>query len=188
MKRKLWNVWVLLHWVMAFMVILTFSIGVMSLNGLSGPAQKKLPLEIHLILGISILVLAIARYVIRIVIYKKPLLWHSQKKQPAVLLKNTFILDALDKYVHPLLYIFTILMTLLGIAIAVPADLLHAVFPGGTLQIPADFTVYPARAWHGALSFVLVVLVFQHSLVALFHILIKQDSFLKRMWFKGDRE
>ena len=183
MKKKIWNTWVALHWLMALLVITAFVIGLFSLNSISDPEQKKIPLQVHLLIGVSILLLTVGRYILRIAVYKKPILWNSKGYST----QSKFILEALDKYVHPLLYLATFIMAALGIAISMPAKLGPILFMGEPGSIPADFSVFPARAWHGAFSTVLLLLVFQHVLVAVFHTFIKRDGFIKRMWFKKDR-
>ena len=184
MKKKLWNIWVALHWFMALLVVSAFVIGLFSLNTISDPEQKKVPLQVHLLLGIAILLLAVGRYILRVAVYKKPILWNA-KGNPN---QSKFILDAMDKYVHPLLYLATFVMAALGVAISLPATLGPILFMGAQGSIPTDFSIFPARAWHGAFSTVLLLLVFQHVLVAVFHTFIKRDGFIKRMWFKKDRE
>ena len=183
MKKKLWNIWVALHWLMALLVISAFVIGLFSLNSISDPDQKKVPLQVHLMIGITILLLVIGRYILRVAVYKKPILWNT-KGNPA---QSRFILEALDKYVHPLLYLATFIMAALGVAISLPAKLGSILFLGEQGSIPTDFSIFPARAWHGAFSTVLLLFVFQHILVAVFHTFIKRDGFIKRMWFKKDR-
>jgi cytochrome b561 len=86
-------------------------------------------------------------------------------------------------YVHPLLYLFSALMALLGIAIAIPADLFGIVFAHSGAALPVNFYIYPARSWHGTLSLILLLLIAQHVLVAIFHQFLKGENFLGRMWF-----
>ena len=185
MKRNLWNTWVVLHWLMALFVIATFAIGLSSLNSISDPSQKRIPLQVHIILGVVILCVTIFRYVLRVLVYKKPLLW---KKEFMHTRKQQFILEQFDKYVHPLLYVLTTIMAILGVAIAMPAQLAGILFSQPPGQIPQNFYIYPARVWHGMFSTLLLILIFQHILVAVFHVFIKKDGYLKRMWFTGGRE
>ena len=81
-------------------------------------------------------------------------------------------------HVHPT----QVYETLLGLAIAIPADLFAKVYTRSG-PLPVDFYIYPARTWHGVLSLVLMTLVAQHVLVAVFHQFIKGENFLGRMWF-----
>ncbi len=186
MRKKLWGLWVVTHWLMALLVIVTFAIGLASLNEISDPAGKVVPLQVHLVLGGLIFALVTARYFMRVLVYKKPWGWNL----PAVTndRKKAFLLDQADRYVHPLLYLATFLMVVLGMAISLPAGLGPTLFFESGTAVPEDFSIYPARAWHGVLSTVLLLLVFQHVLAAVFHVLIKRDGYLRRMWFRRGGE
>lgn len=172
--------WVILHWLMAALVFTTFGIGLTSLTSTTPSSEKVVPLEFHIALGISILVIVTARYMLRILVYKPP---KRAKPAQGVRAKKLPLLDQMSVYVHPLLYYFTALMALLGLAIAIPADLFRKVYTHSGGPLPVDFYVYPARTWHGTLSLVLMLLVAQHVLVAIFHQFLKGENFLGRMWF-----
>jgi len=179
-KKRFRPLWIILHWLMALLVFTTFGIGLISLIKTANTSAKLVPLAIHLILGIAILLIVVARYLMRILIYPPP----RQVVQAAHLTaKKEMLLDQLTRYVHPLLYLCTALMALLGLAIAIPADLFSTIFGRSGAPLPADFYIYPARTWHGTLSLVLILLIAQHVLVAIFHQLIKGENFLGRMWF-----
>jgi len=115
-----------------------------------------------------------------LLIYKPP---SCNKSAPATLSKSKPFLDQMSVYVHPLLYLLTALMAMLGIAIAVPADLFTTVYTHSGTALPVNFYIFPARAWHGTLSLLLMLLIGQHVLVAIFHQFIKGENFLGRMWF-----
>jgi cytochrome b561 len=132
------------------------------------------------VLGIAILVLVIARYLLRIFVYKPSLRMSSAKKQ--------IFLDQVTPYVHILLYFGTALMALLGLAIAIPADLFSILWDGSARHLPVSFYIYPARSLHGTLSLLLMLLIAQHILVAIFHQFIKGENYLGRMWFTKDRK
>jgi cytochrome b561 len=179
-KTRLRPLWVTLHWLMALLVFVTFGIGLFSLVNQPNTDEKLIPLGIHMALGILILLLVSARYVLRILVFSPP---KRAASTPNPLAKKKPLLDQLSVYVHPLLYLFTFLMALVGIAIALPAELFATIFARSGSPLPADFYVYPARAWHGTLSLVLMVLIGQHVLVAVFHQFIRKENFLGRMWF-----
>jgi cytochrome b561 len=179
-KKRFRSLWVILHWLMALLVFGTFGIGLLSLVNTPNTSAKLVPLAVHMALGIAILVIVIFRYGMRLWIYPPPRRAASAAHPTA---KKELLLDQLTRYVHPLLYLFTALMALLGIAIALPADLFSTVFARSGAPLPADFYVYPARTWHGTLSLVLMLLIAQHVLVAIFHQFIKGENFLGRMWF-----
>jgi len=179
-KKRFRPVWVILHWLMTLLVFVTFGIGLSSLANQPNTNAKIIPLAVHMLLGIVILLIVIVRYIMRILIYQPPKRAASAR---AVTAKKVLFLDQLTPYVHPLLYLVTGLMALLGIAIALPANLFSTVFARSGAPLPADFYIYPARTWHGTLSLVLMLLIAQHVLVAIFHQFIKGENYLGRMWF-----
>jgi cytochrome b561 len=178
-QKRFRPLWVILHWLMALLVFITFGIGLTSLTRTANPDGKLVPLTVHIFLGNTILLIVIIRYILRLLVFKPPK--KAAKTIDTLFKKKPPIIDQLSRYVHPLLYIFTALMALLGIAIALPADLFKTIISGG--QIPANLDMYPARIWHASLSLVLMVLIAQHVLVAIFHQFIKGENFLGRMWF-----
>lgn len=180
-KQRLRPLWVVLHWLMALLVFTTFGIGLLSLADMPNTSAKLVPLAVHMALGISILLIVIARYILRLLVFKP-----AQRAVPSVsssARKKPIFLDQLTPYVHILLYFCTALMAVLGIAIALPADLFSIAWAGSGAPLPSNFYIYPARAWHGTLSLILALLIGQHVLVAVFHQFIKGENYLGRMWF-----
>jgi len=179
-KKRYRPLWVILHWLMALLVFSTFGIGLLSLVNTPNSPAKFLPLAVHMALGIAILVIVIARYILRILVFSPP---KRASQAPSPNLKKKALLDQMSVYVHPLLYLCTALMALLGIAIAIPADLFTILFAHSGAALPASFYIYPARIWHGTFSLILMLLIAQHVLVAIFHQFLKGENFLGRMWF-----
>lgn len=179
-KKRLRPLWVTLHWLMALLVFVTFGIGLLNLVDKPNTEAKLVPLGLHMALGIGILLIVIVRYVLRVLVFKPP---RRAGGDPVPARKGPIFLDRLTPYVHVLLYLCTALMALLGLAIALPADLFSIVWAGSGAPLPADFYAYPARVWHGSLSLVLALLIGQHVLVAVFHQFIKKENYLGRMWF-----
>ena len=169
---------------MAVLIFATFSIGLVSLSrqGAASANAKLVPLTVHIVLGIAILLIVIVRYALRVMVFK-PIRRVSQV--PEKFTKKLPLLDQLSIYVHPLLYLFSALMAVLGIAIALPSNLFGMLLGSGAapVQLPVDFYIYPARSWHGTLSLLLLLLIGQHVLVAIFHQFLKGENFLGRMWF-----
>jgi len=183
-KKRFRSLWVFLHWLMAAMVFITFGIGLSSLGKTSPAEGKTIPLLIHIVLGIGILLIVTGRYLLRILVFKPAM---RLSAAPGVLQKKVPFLDQLSVYVHPLLYFFSALMAVLGLAIAWPAELFSILFTQGRVKLPADFFIYPARAWHGTVSLLLLILIAQHVLAAVFHQFIKGENFIGRMWFVKSR-
>jgi cytochrome b561 len=179
-KKRYRPLWVILHWLMALLVFTTFGIGLLSLTKTASPVGMFIPLAVHMVLGIAILLIVIARYILRVLVFKPP---KRVGAAPGVMVRKVPLLDQMNAYVHPLLYLCSALMALLGVAIAIPADLFAIIFARSGGQLPLDFYIYPARSWHGTLSLVLMLLIGQHVLVAVFHQFLKGENYLGRMWF-----
>lgn len=169
-----------LHWISALLVFGAFLIGLVSLVKLPNTGQKLVPLTVHVGLGISILVLTIIRIVVRSLM-GRPV--HRLTSLTAPGKKSAPLLDRLSIYVQPLLYLCTFLMAVVGIAIAIPADLFAILFFGKNQPLPPDFYVFPARIWHGTISLVLMLLIVQHILVFVYHQFLRGENFIGRMWF-----
>lgn len=179
MKKRLRPLWVFLHWLMALLVLITYAIGLFSLTTPTNTDAKLVPLAVHLALGIVILLLVVARFALRLLVFKSSLRPAGAKKQ--------IFLDQVTPYVHILLYLGTALMALLGLAIAIPADLFSIVWGGSGAALPVSFYIYPARTLHGTLSLLLLLLIAQHILVAIFHQFIEGENYLGRMWFNKNQ-
>lgn len=180
-KKRFRPLWVILHWLMALLVLVTFGIGLLSLTNHPNTDAKLVPLGLHMAIGIVILVIVTARYILRLLVFKPARRAGSAASVPAK--KKLILLDRMTPYVHILLYFCTALMALLGIAIALPANLFSIVWGRSGAPLPADFYVYPARLWHGVLSLVLMLLIAQHVLVAIYHQFLRGENYLGRMWF-----
>jgi cytochrome b561 len=177
-KKRFRPLWVILHWLMALLVFITFGIGLFSLANMPNSSTKLVPLGFHMAIGITILVIVLARYTLRILVFKP-----ARRAESTPTKKKPILLDRLTPFVHNLLYLLTALMALLGISIALPANLFSIVWGRSGEPLPTDFYVYPARAWHGTLSLILMLLIAQHVLVAIYHQFIKGENYLGRMWF-----
>src|SRR5258706_4039528 len=181
LKKRYRPLWVSLHWLMALLVFTTYGIGLSSLANHPNTDAKLVLLGLHMAIGIAILAIVVVRYILRILIFQPARRAESAGSIPAK--KKLILLDRMTPYVHTLLYFFTALMALLGIAIALPANLFSIIWGRSGAALPADFYVYPARAWHGALSLVLMALIAQHVLVAIYHQFLRGENYLGRMWF-----
>jgi cytochrome b561 len=69
-----------------------------------------------------------------------------------------------------------------GIATAAMAGLPQVVF-GGAGSLPPNFDAFPPRAAHGLIARLLMLAIGLHIAAALFHLLVRRDGLLSRMWF-----
>ena len=167
---------VTLHWLLAALTIGGLVMGgqVLAKTPNADPA-KMLSLQMHMSIGMVILVLMVLRLVVRFVTKKPP---HADIGN-AVLNKGAIA-------AHYALYAAVIAMGASGVAIANAAGLPDIVFFGSGDPLPIDFGDIAPRAAHGVLSIVLMLVIAGHVLAALYHQYVRKDSLFSRMWY-GDR-
>lgn len=183
---------VVLHWIIA---ILIFATPLFVQDGGEGRREGGSfnpggvsTLGIHMILGISVLVLLVIRLIIR---------WRTQRPDWATI--GSGFLDKIGELTHWALYFFTFAITITGIILAVQTNRLARVFGlgGGTLPqfTPGQFPPggvegrFPRGggfflgAFHGLSWTLLLLLIILHIGAALYHQFIRKDNLLGRMWF-----
>jgi len=106
------------------------------------------------------------------------------EKPPAADIGNN-LLNKLGVATHYLFYLVVILMAASGLATAITAGVPEIVFGGSGAPLPATFDEIPPRRAHGALGFVLLLLllVIGHVLAFLYHQYVRKDGLFSRMWF-----
>jgi len=167
---------VILHWLIAILVIgaLGFGLFVLHETPNSDPAKVEL-LKMHMLAGISILVLMLIRLVVRL----------TTKRPPAA--DTGFpLLNKLVTPMHYLLYIAVIAQAGSGIATSKAAGLPAIVFDG-IGKLPHDFHHYAAHEVHGTVALLLILLIVGHIAAAFYHHFIRKDGLISRMWFGGRR-
>lgn len=160
-----------LHWTMAVLILAMLFIGV----GMVATVSSKQPwlLAIHKPLGIAILVLAVARLVVRLRNPPPPL--------PPDLPQVQRIAARLS---HWLLYALMIAMPLIGWAMLSAGG--YPVMLGSDLRLPAILPENASMfAWlrtaHRALAYLLFFTFLGHMGAALYHALIRRDTVLRSM-------
>lgn len=160
-----------LHWTMAVLILAMLFIGV----GMVATVSAKYPvlLAIHKPLGIAILVLAIARLMVRL------------RNPPPPLPPDVPRLQRMAAHAsHWLLYALMIAMPLIGWAMLSAGG--YPVMVGEDLRLPA---ILPENAllfaWlrtaHRALAYLLILTFLGHMGAALYHALIRRDGVLRSM-------
>ncbi len=162
---------VLLHWALAGLVIAALALGALVMAKIPNTDPMKLEaLRSHLIGGTLILVLMLARLVLRF-----------RTEHPAAASPGHPLLDRIAWASHRLLYIAVIGMPVSGLILAFQSGLPWILFSGG--KLPADFWVYSFRTVHYLVSRVLMALIALHIAGALYHTLVLRDGLLRRMFF-----
>ena len=163
---------VVLHWVLAFFIIAALALGALALVKIPNADPMKIEaLRSHVSGGIIILVLMLARLLIRI-----------RSAHPSPASADHPLLDRLAWASHRMFYVTVIAMALSGTAMALQTGLFDAVFFGHG-RIPSDFWAFSVRRLHYALSRLLMALIALHIAGAFYHTFVLRDGLLGRMFF-----
>lgn len=168
---------VALHWLLAALILGGLIMGrfVLAATPNSDPA-KMFSLQMHMSIGLVILVLMLIRLVVRLRSQKPP---HADT--------GNALMNSLGRLTHWGFYALVIAMCASGIATARLAGLPDIVFGGSGAPLPADFSEFAPRAAHGIISKLLGGLILLHVAGFLYHQFALKDRLFKRMWF-GDRQ
>ena len=161
---------VTLHWLTVALVFAAFIFGKYS-SLLPNDASEIAPLRIHMLLGITMLLVIIVRFITRM---KVP--------RPAYASTGNAFLDGFGKFVHYALYLLVLLMAVSGMSLSLQAGLPSIVF-GGSGILPADFFDFAARMLHGFIAPALFLLILLQVGAAFYHQLALKDNLLARMWY-----
>ena len=168
-----------LHWIIAILIFSTFLLAGEDEGG-GGATIAGIPtIGVHMLLGITILVLLIIRFIVR---------WRTQHPDWATA-GNRF-LDKIGEITHWALYLFTFGMTITGISLAMRGNRFARTFglasaaPSGQFR-PRGFSI---GMFHGATWFFLSLLILLHIGAALYHQFILKDNLLGRMWYGNQKE
>lgn len=162
---------VTLHWLTAILVFAAFILGKVMTRIPNDDDAKLIPLATHMLFGILMLVVIVARFAAR-----------AKLPKPIHASTGNTLLDSLGKLVHYALYLFVFLMAVSGMMLSLQSGLPKIVFFGlGVL--PADFFDFTARALHGFIAPALLLLILLHISAAFYHQLRLKDKLFSRMWY-----
>jgi cytochrome b561 len=163
---------VALHWIIALLIFLMLAVGKLILLMMPNTPAKIMPLTTHVVVGITILVLLVIRFVVRVTI-----------KKPTPADTGYPLLNKVGVATHYLLYLAAFGMVLSGLGMAQMSNLFLSLFGNAGLSLPEDFWVYPPRIGHGVTATVLMLLLALHIGAALYHQFVRKDNLFSRMWF-----
>jgi cytochrome b561 len=167
-----------LHWVSTLLIFSTFLLATLVLVPMPNTQEKAVPLAVHMALGVGILVITVARFIIRYATVK------PVRKIKNPLAKKKPLVVTMAEPVQYLLYLFTFLMSLSGTGLALQAG----VVTDSGIVLPANFYDFPLRRVHGTISTVLFVLIVLHLLTWIYYQFLRGDNAIAWMWFKGKKE
>lgn len=165
-----------LHWLLAVAILAALALGMFVLDEMesTNPAKMGL-LKVHVIGGITILLLTIVRAIVRI-----------RTPNPPPFVSDNRKMDKLASGIHHLLYVLVILVAAAGMAFAFSSDLPGILFGHSGKPLPKDFEDYAAHEVHGLVSNVLLLAIVVHVAGALKHKFIMKDDLFSRMSFRKD--
>lgn len=166
---------VAIHWLSALLIIALLGSGFRAGQTMD-PIAKAEILRFHAPMGITILILTLARIV----------WWWRFDNKPAAVGDDPRWQELSAKAVHVLFYIIIIGMTASGIGMFALSGAGPILFGGAEGALP-DFTQYPPRTPHGLGGRAMAVLLVLHAGAALYHHFIRRDATLRRMWFGRGR-
>jgi len=162
---------ILFHWTSFALVVFVGVLGL--LFGAIPRPNRMFWINIHAVVGLAVLALALAR-----------IFWRLRQSPPAYPAGTPALTRRLSAPVHWLLYALMVILPLVGIV----AFVWHArVFDFGLFKldfgVPSTKPVYEAaEELHEMLAYSLFGLAGLHGLAALWHHFVQKDGLLGRMW------
>jgi cytochrome b561 len=167
---------VILHWLLAVAILAALGLGMFVLDDMEATDPAKIGLlKIHVLGGISILLLTMVRLFVRV-----------RMPQPAPFVSDSKVMDKLATGIHHLLYLLVILAAASGIALAISSDLIGILFGQSGKPLPKDFEDFIAHEAHGFITNALLFAIILHVAGALKHQFISKDGLLARMMLGKD--
>ena len=164
------SVAVTIHWASALVIVVLVLSGLRS-DATEDPAAKAEILQVHVPLGILVLLLTLARIA----------WWLLADKKPASVPMPNWQ-DRASRTVHILFYVVVLGMTASGIGMLFLSGAGPILFGGIDETLP-DFRNYAPRVPHGIAARLLIVLFVLHAGAALYHHFFMKDGLLRRMWY-----
>jgi len=163
---------VALHWALALLIMVALAGGALKMAPMANTNPMKLEaLRLHMTGGILILILMSLRLLVRRLTLTPP---HARTGRS--------FLDRLGRFSHITFYVIVIAMALSGLIMAVQTGVIGLV-AGGHPPIPTDFWAFPIRTVHYLISRVLTGVIALHLAGVVYHMFIRRDRLLQRMWF-----
>ena len=164
---------VALHWLLALLIIGALVVGFFVLAPMPNASAHKIGLlGAHMAVGMLILALMVARFIIRML-----------TSRPAQATTGYPLLDRIAPITHYGFYVLVLLMVASGYTTGILAGLNRIVFQGSGEPLPSSFAVYPSFRAHGFIAALLAVFIALHIVAALFHQFVRRDGLFGRMLF-----
>lgn len=159
------------HWLIFFLVFCMLFLGYF-MGDVSDKPTRAMVVNIHKLIGLSILVLMLLR-----------LFWALINPKPSLPAGTPRWQRVIERFVHFLLYAVLIAMPIVGWIGSVAGGHLPYLFTW-TFGLPIEKNKTLSDLFfsiHGTVAIVIIVLVSLHVLAALYHYVVKKDDILQRM-------
>lgn len=171
-SKQYGTVAVTIHWVSALLIFALLGSGFKAGNAETS-VTKIDALQMHIPIGIAILLLTLVRIAWWIFADKKPESLPMPRWQ-----------DRGARAVHYMFYVLILGMAASGIGLIVLSGAAPIIFDGSNTTLP-DFWDYPPRVPHGIGARLIIALLILHAGAALYHHFFKKDGLLRRMWYQN---
>lgn len=164
---------VTLHWLLALLIISELAFGFFGLAPMPNTDPQKVDiLRVHMISGVTILVLMAIRFGVRLATAKPP---EATTGSPA--------LYKLQPVSHHGFYLLVLLMVGSGFGTAFAAGLPAIVFGHSGAPLPDDFDNFAPFKVHATIGLLITASLAVHVVAAFYHQHGKKDGLFRRMWF-----
>ncbi len=164
------SVAVIIHWLSVLLILMLIASGFRA-DGMEDAAAKAALLQLHVPLGVAVLLLTLARV----------LWWWLADSKPAAIPMPKWQARS-SRAVHVLFYVVILGMAASGIGMMLLSGAGPIIFEASAATLP-DFWDYLPRVPHGIGARVMIALFVVHASAALYHQVLKRDGLLRRMWF-----
>lgn len=164
------SVAVAIHWLSVILIGALIVLGLVSANLVDGDSDAKpLLLAVHMVLGVTVLLLTLARVA----------WWRFADRRPDPVAGMPRWQEIAARAVHILLYAAIVLLAGSGIALIATSGAVPVLF-GGDGSLP-EFWDFAPRLPHRILAFALIGLLFLHIGAAIYHQVVMKDRLMERM-------
>jgi len=161
------------HWVVAVLVLGALFVGFVVFDAIpDADPMKKTVIGLHIVGGLTILVLMTLRLVLR---------FRTARPPPAP--TGNALLDRIGPITHWALYLAVFVMVGTGIATSLAAGLPAIIFMNSGAPLPKDFDMFVSCVIHGKVAWILAGLIGLHFAAALYHQFVRRDHLFRRMAF-----
>lgn len=167
---------VTIHWLTAILIVVLLGSG-FNAGGSEDSVAKVFFLRFHVPIGLTILLLTIARICWWVFADKKP--------EPVAM---PVWQDRMSRVVHVVLYLAIIGLSTSGVGMMILSGAGPYIFGIEDPSLLPNFWDYIPRTPHGIVGRVLVVLIILHAGAALYHHFVVRDGLLSRIWFAKHRK